>query len=192
MKLLPQWLAAASISLLAPFSYADSSGDVFESSKMKAPDLTGFYGGVSAGIYQADCFFADDNCKSGAWKLYGGYDITEKISLELAYHHLGMIQDLEVSGTGASGIVTLPVGKNGFSALGKVGAVKLNAKGNTQTIVGTQVVSTEVKKSATGLLIGAGTEYEIDDNWKIRTEYEHIGGDYSLGLLSIGVGYSSL
>lgn len=192
MKFFPKWLAAASISLLTPLSYANSYGDAFESTETKAPDLTGFYGGLSAGFYQTDCFIADDTCRSGAWKVYGGYDITEKVSLELAYHNLGTIEDLDISGTGASGVVTLPVGKNGFSVLGKVGAVKLNAKGTVKNVVGTQVISSELKKSATGMLIGAGTEYDIDDNWKIRTEYEHIGGDYSVGLFSIGVGYSSL
>lgn len=195
MKSLQHWLAVATLSLFSSMCHAeafDGYDEAFESKSTKLPSLSGFYGGLSASTYKTDCFLSDDTCKSGAWKIYGGYDITEKVSLEMAYHNLGTIEDLEVSGTGVNGVVTLPVGKNGFSVLGKVGSVKLNAKGSVTTVVSGKAVSSEVKKSATGMLIGAGTEYDIDENWKIRTEYEHIGGDHSVGLLSIGVGYSSL
>jgi opacity protein-like surface antigen len=190
-----KWLAVAVLSSLAPVSYANSydyGEDAFGSEKPKIPDLSGFYGGIGTSTYQTDCFLSTDQCQSGGWKLYGGYDITEKVSLEMTYHNLGTIEDLDVTGTGMAGVVTLPIGKNGFSVLGKVGAVKLNAQGTVTTTVGTTKAKSDVKKSATGMLIGAGTEYDIDDNWKIRTEYEHIGGDQSVGLLSIGVGYSSL
>ncbi|WP_020559263.1 outer membrane beta-barrel protein [Thiofilum flexile] len=194
MKLVLPWLAAAAISLLAPFCYADYYSDAFDSSEPRKPDinLSGLYAGASAGIYQTGCLLSDDNCRSGAWKVYGGYDITEKVSLELAYHNLGTIEDLDITGTAASGVVTLPTKKPGLSMIGKVGAIKLNAKGDVNVAVGTSVITTGVKKSLTGLLIGGGTEFEVDDNWKIRTEYEHIGGDHNLGLFSVGVGYSSL
>jgi len=166
-----QFLLAA----LAAFSTsAVMADDLFGSSDTSEGGGT-VYGGVSLGKTEVECG-GTSGCKGSNWKMYGGYDVTSNIAVEGAYHSVVKINDVKVTGLSASGLYSMPVADN-LKAFGKAGAIAWDSDGTAND---------------TDILLGAGATYKIDDNWGVRGEYEHVGGDLKANMYSVGAVFSTL
>ena len=183
-----QFLLATIVAISSTSAMAEG---LFDSSS--SSDKTGsMYAGVSLGksSLKGDTF--GDGDTSSNWKIYGGYQLTPEISAEAAYHKIGVVDkalsngdDLKLTGLSASGVYTMPVADK-LSAFGKAGfmawdsnAVRVRADKTTTPLDGTDV------------LLGAGATYKLDDNWGVRGEYEHVGGDLKANMYSVGATFSS-
>lgn len=160
---------------------AFSSASVMADDAFGTSDDSGggtLYGGVSLGKTDADCGSVD--CKSSNWKLLAGYDVTSNIAVEGAYHNLYKKDNVKATGISGAGLYKMPVSDD-IEAFGKAGFMAWEASNATSggTADGTDV------------LLGAGATYKIDDNWGIRGEYEHVGGDLKANMYSLGATFST-
>ncbi|MDD5394571.1 MAG: outer membrane beta-barrel protein [Thiothrix sp.] len=169
---------------------------------------TKLYVGGSVGVSQQgdtcnDPFF-EGSCdnKDTAVKVFGGARFDPMWGAEVAYNKLGKTSkngtigstpasiNNTLSGISASGVGYLPVAPQ-IEAFGKAGAMFWNRE-TSQTAGGT---STSSKADGTSPLLGAGAQYQLNDNLHLRGEWEHmfnVGSDsayetdadqYSVGLL---------
>ncbi len=172
MKLRPQLLAACIAGLFAVSAQAQVSG-------------SGVYVGGSLG--QAKVKGGDfpglDSTKA-AGKLYGGYEFTPNIGLELGYAQMG---DFSYNGGSveANGFFVDAVGKFPFtpqwSALARVGAFqgKLDSGGTSDR--------------GSSWKAGAGVQYDLTPNAALRAEYERykfdVMGSPSADMFTVGLNY---
>lgn len=152
-----------------------------------------FYGAFSLLKSEAECSYQGVACDSTGWKLLGGYKFTDNLAVEGGYYDL--FSNDGISATGAksvangSGIAMSTVGSysiDGKSSLsGKVGIMAWEAEGSTDGV-------TKSVMNGTDVLLGAGAGYKLNDNWQVRGEYEHVGGDLEANIYSAGVTLSTL
>ena len=147
--------------------------DLFSSSS--EGDGGTIYGGVSLGKTQADCD-GSAKCDDTNWKMYGGYEITSDLAVEGAYHSIISTESAKVTGISAAGLYSMPVADN-LEAFGKAGLMAWDSDGTA---------------SGTDFLLGAGATYKMDENWGVRGEYEHVGGDLKANMYSVGAVFSTL
>lgn len=170
----------------ASTNYVDntsSSGDLFNK---------GYYVGGAMGQSEASSYCSGaSNCEDNdsAWKVFGGYQLMDKVSVEGAYLNLGDIrkdgQNSDVSAFAAYGIGSLPVSEK-FEAFGKIGGAYWSSE------------NTDGKENGFGLAYGLGAKMFINETTKIRAEWEKIEGietsnseDTDVNMLSIGVELST-
>lgn len=151
------------------------------------------YGGASAGKADAECSDTSIDCKSTGWKLFGGYKLSPNLAVEGGYYSLGTAKEevqpgttaeVSASGVGMTGVASYPVADE-VDMFAKGGIMMWEAEGKV-TGFPTQ------KEDGTDLLLGVGAAYKLDNNWGIRGEYEHVGGDLKANMYSIGATFSSL
>jgi len=126
------------------------------------------------------------------FKVYGGYQFTPTWGLELGFSNLGnnytanvnataggattaltgfaSVQSLHLAGTG-----TLPLGKSGFSAFGKLGLSSNKIDIGNICSGTTCVAGGTASSSRTDVLLGAGMQYAVNKNVSFRLEYEDYG-----------------
>lgn len=124
------------------------------------------YFGGSLGLSSADDFCSGvSNCEDSdmGWKLFAGYDLSERLAVEGGYASLG-----KYSGTGAtsevSGFELSAVGKmplnDQIGLFGKAGLFKWTADNH------------DGERSATDVLFGAGVDYKYNTNTSLRGEWQ--------------------
>jgi len=146
----------------ASTNYVDNTttgGDLFSK---------GYYLGGAIGQSDASSFCGGaSGCENNdtAWKLFGGYKLLEKVSVEGAYLNLGDIrkdgQSSDVQGYGGYAVGALPVTEK-FEALAKVGGVYWksdNSDGN---------------ESGFSLAYGVGAKMTLNETTKLRAEWEKV------------------
>lgn len=153
-----------------------------------------FYGAFSLLKSEAECSYQGVACDSTGWKLLGGYKFNDNIAVESGYYDLFSNDGINAS-TGAksvvngSGLALSTVGSysiDGVSSLsGKVGIMAWDVEASTDG-------STKALMNGTDILLGAGAGYKLNDNWQVRGEYEHVGGDLEANVYSAGVTLSTL
>lgn len=172
MKLRPQLLAACIAGLFAVSAQAQVAG-------------SGVYIGGSVG--QAKVKGGDfpglDSTKA-AGKLYGGYEFTPNLGLELGYVQMG---DFSYNGGSvkANGYFVDAVGKFPFtpqwSGLARVGAFQGKLDGG-----GTSDRGNSWK-------VGGGVQYDLTPNAAVRAEYEryrfNVMGSPKADMLTVGLNY---
>lgn len=184
-----QLLIATLVVLSGSTAFA-SEDDLFGSSKSTSSEGGKIYGGASLGKTSIDAGCIDDSCVSfntTNWKVFGGYKITPNIAVEGGYYKIINVEEddvsLSVTGLGLMGVASLPVSDD-VEIFGKAGVMNMKAKA--------RIEEESDSASDSNLLIGAGGTFKVDDNWGIRGEYEHIGGDLPINMYSVGAVFSTL
>lgn len=156
-----------------------------------------FYVGAKAGLTQfangcdADSLELECDDQSEGVGVYGGYQALDWLALELGYDYLGKAESSYPTlvqpgaradiGAKAQGI---ELGLKADYALGERAGVF--AKGGTllwqveKSASAPGLGSVSEKDSGGALMLGAGVEYRLTDNWNTRLEYQYfndVGGD---------------
>lgn len=185
-------------------------------------EAKGFYAGVSAGqskfkgACDSESGIALSNCKDTdtAWKIFGGYQFTPYLAVELGYNDFGRItSDASVSIFGTSftgsakieatafeltGVGMLPLGHQ-FSLYGKLGAYYAETKSSanlTQTTAPFTSASSSQSGNNSNLTFGLGARYDFTKNIAVRAEWQRfskVGNDDTgkgdIDVLAIGALY---
>lgn len=96
-----------------------------------------------------------------SWKLYGGYQFSPALGLELGYNNLGSYRGADIKSWTLAGTGTVPLGTS-WSLIGKLGAAW-----NRPEFAGSS--------NNTELLVGVGVGYSVNKNLGVRLEYENFG-----------------
>lgn len=156
-----------------------SGGDLFSKA---------YYVGGTIGQSEASSFCnGDSGCEDSdsAWKVFGGYQIRDNISIEGAYLNLGDIrkngQSSDISAFAAYGVGTLPITER-FDAFAKIGGSYWKSE------------NTDGDRNGFGLAYGLGAKMSLNETTKLRAEWESIPNvqtssneDNDINMLSIGV-----
>lgn len=170
----------------ASTNYVDntsSGGDLFS----KGYYLGGAIGQSESSSYCDGATGCEDS--DSAWKVFGGYQLMDKVSVEGAYLNLGDIrkdgQSSDVSAFAAYGVGTLPVTEK-FDAFAKIGGAYWRSD------------NTDGNQNGFGLTYGLGAKMTLNETTKIRAEWEKITDvdtssteDTDVNMLSIGVEFST-
>lgn len=183
-----------------------------------ASSFSSFYGGASLGHtlegdcpeseysgYSISCGEKDDKAFN-SWKAFAGYKVTDSFAIEGAYHNLGSYYIRETSNsypisteiTGDLSALTLaavPYKKvsDNVEVFGKFGVAQVKADLGLEQTYYNNSYKGETTEKDTGLLIGAGANVKVSDNFGVRGEYEHLNVmDDGLNTLSFGAFFSSL
>ncbi|WP_158134222.1 outer membrane beta-barrel protein [Vibrio navarrensis] len=165
-----------------------------------------FYVGGKAGLTlfsdQCGASYLDCDEHSEGFGVYGGYQATDWLALELGYDALGKAKVTYPTQNGAvvSDDVRVKSIEAGIKAdwalserigvFGKTGTlIWLAEKGHSQS----GQPSTEVDDRGSSVMLGAGLEYRLSEQWNTRLEYQYfnnVGGDNGRGtdVHFIGVG----
>ena len=149
-----------------------------------------FYGGVSVGLAEADGLCSGDlagadSCddEDTAWKILGGYHITERIGVEFFYADFGKFDgsgsfdsfsasgSVEADGFGLSGVYTYPVNER-FGIFGKAGVFRWEAEFSASLSDTFETVSDSANDGRLDLTFGAGAEYALTEKLSLRAEWE--------------------
>jgi len=151
----------------------------------------GSIGPSEAGDYCAGATGCED--KDTAWKVFGGYKITERLSAEASYVNLGdihkavdaTVQNSDVSAMTATAVGTMPVNDQ-FDVFGKVGAMRWSSD------------NTAGSESGFGMTYGVGAKMNISEKTKLRAEWEKLpgietspGNETDVNMLSVGIELST-
>ncbi|GAA0399301.1 outer membrane beta-barrel protein [Cocleimonas flava] len=176
-----------------PFDYKKASTNYVDNTSGGFGSIANpyFFGG-SIGASEASSYCSgESNCEDTdtAWKIFGGYKFTDKLSVEGAYMNLGDIykngQNSDVSAFSAYGVGTLPVTEQ-FDVFGKVGATRWSSD------------NTDGSESGFGASFGVGAKMHINENTKLRAEWEKVldvetsdSESSDINMLSVGVELST-
>ena len=154
------------------------------------------YFGGSIGPSEADSYCTGaTGCedKDTAWKVFGGYKMTERLSAEAAYVNLGdihktsggTVQNSDVSALTAAAVAAMPISDQ-FDIFGKVGVMRWSSD------------NTAGDESGFGMTYGVGAKMNISEKTKLRAEWEKLpsietapGEKTDVNMLSVGVELST-
>lgn len=171
MKLKTKVLAACIASVCAASAFAQSG----------SPNNPGFYVGGSVGQskLKSGGFPGQDTSDTGG-KIYGGYEFTPNLAVELGYVDFGSWGPGKGNGEFVDVVGKFPIAK-GFSALARGGAFRGEYDNGLSTSTGTSYK------------FGGGVQYDLNANVGLRAEYERykfdVTGSPKSDLLSVGVNY---
>ncbi|MGO2343737.1 MULTISPECIES: OmpA family protein [Vibrio] len=153
-----------------------------------------FYLGAKTGWANFDYCESGDDCDDDAWggSVYGGYQFNEWFSLEGGYNYLGKAKASSSSNTLESKVQNGELGAkldwnltSAWNLFGKVGTSYNDIEHD---------VSTGYSKSDNNwsVMLGAGVEYQLSHNWRIRTEYQWFDDVGSSSIAKSDVNYLTL
>ncbi len=166
----PLALAASLILSIPTVTHADplSFTNPFSTSASGATpgSFNPVYFGASLGRSTSDNFCTGlNNCDDSdmGWKLFAGYDYSERLAFEVGYNSIGNLtsasKSSEVTGFEFSALGKIPLNDK-LGLFGKAGMFKWTAKNN------------DGKRSAFDIMFGAGVDYKLNDNMSLRGEWE--------------------
>lgn len=168
MKLKTSIALASLLLISAPTLSADplSFTNPFSTSSGTPGSYNPVYFGGSLGYISDDNFCSgQSNCDDSdmGWKLFAGYDYSERVAFEVGYNSLGSFASStsksEVSGFEFAALGKMPLNDQ-ISLFGKAGLFKWTADNTTG------------KRSAADFMFGAGVDYKMNDNMSLRGEWE--------------------
>ncbi len=183
------WLAITGLLCLSSAVMAE---DLFNLDK---PSDDQFYGGFSLSTSDTDrCSYHGVDCKGNGWKLFGGYKFTPNVGVEGGYYRLfrrdgtsgNDYVTLNATGMALSAVGSMPLNSQ-TEVFGKAGFMTWDLNGKLTN----GVDSGQVNSGGTDVLLGVGAGYKLTENWGIRGEYEHVGGDLKAGIYSVGTTFST-
>lgn len=147
----------------------------------------GAIGPAEGGSYCSGATNCED--KDTAWKLFGGYKFTDRLSAEGSYVVLGDLhkngENSDISVIAAHAVAAIPVTEK-FEIFGKLGVMRWNSD------------NTEGSEDGFGVAYGAGAKMHLNETTKLRAEWEKFPDietsptkDTDLNMLSIGVELST-
>jgi len=124
-----------------------------------------------------------------AWKVFGGYKFTDKLAVEGAYMNLGDMyknsEHSDVSAFSINGVGSLPVTEK-FDVFGKIGATRWSSDNSGGS------------ESGFGMTYGVGAKMNMNENTKLRAEWEKVmdvetsgSEETDINVLSVGVELST-
>jgi opacity protein-like surface antigen len=134
---------------------------------------------------------------AAAFKLYGGYRLTEHFGVEAGYARLGRINQwtqglngaTQQSATGqafyAAATARLPLNE-AFALHARLGVARGKVSGREALVPANQ----RVDGSATGAMVGFGAEYRFHQNFSLTADYDHFGKlskNAKGGMLTVGL-----
>lgn len=158
--------------------------------------LNQYYFGGTIGASDAGSYCSGStDCEDGdtAWKLFGGYKISENLSAEAAYVNLGDVhktgtngaENSDVTALTATAVGSMPVTEQ-FDVFGKVGAMRWSSD------------NTSGDQSGFGLTYGIGAKMGLNETTKLRAEWEKFpsietsdSDKTDVNMLSVGVELST-
>jgi len=155
-----------------------------------------FFGG-SFGQAEADGFCKTTtacNNEDTAWKAYGGYNLNKMMDVEVAYHSIGDISRTTANGTETAELSAISINGVGkyevnetIGIFGKIGAASWTS------------TNTAGDEDGIGLTYGFGAKISMNENMKIRAEWETISGvntggssDSDTSTMSLGIELKTL
>ena len=155
-----------------------------------------FFGG-SFGQAEADGFCktsSDCNAEDTSWKIYGGYTLNKSMDIEVGYHSIGDLSRTTAAGTEASELSAVSIAGVGkyevnetIELFGKLGAASWTSS------------NTSGDKDGTALTYGFGAKISMNENMKIRAEWETLpsvetggSGDSDVSTMSLGIELKTL
>lgn len=160
------------------------------------------YVGASAGVANTDeCNFAYCDEWDTGWKIFGGFEVNEYISMEVGYADLGTVGYGEAGSRETNGMIMQAIGtyalNPSFTLIGRGGMNILNTEVNG-TVAGTpngNTGDTDVVWS-----VGLGAQYNATKTVALRLEWERYfeagssnfnggTGEADIDLISAGVVY---
>jgi OOP family OmpA-OmpF porin len=182
-------------------------------------ETKGFYAGISLGqskfkgACDSEAGVAVSNCKDTdtAWKIFGGYQFTPNLAVELGYNDFGRISGdatltfggstftgnakVEATAFELTGVGTLPLGQQ-FSLYGKLGVYYAETKASAnvqQTTPPFASASSSQSDNNSNLTFGLGARYDFTKNIAVRAEWQRfskVGSDNTgkgdIDVLAIG------
>lgn len=176
-----------------------------------------WYVGVGAGESMADANASDLDAiwatvgltttstvddKDTAWKIFGGYQLTENFGIEVAYMDFGAIEgdsiitapvagrigiDLDTTAWIADAVGRLSL-NNQFGIFGKVGIAAWDTDASVSAVAGGAAVSDSYSEDDTDFHFGVGADYAVTSNLGVRAEWERVDdGDGDLDAWTLGM-----
>ena len=176
------------------FDYNKASTNYVDNSSSGGSGVSNpYYFGGTIGMSDASSYCSGEtNCEDvdTAWKLFGGYKLTNKLGIEAAYVNLGDIyknnQNSDVSAFTATAVGTLPVSEQ-FDVFGKLGAMRWNSDN-----------SNGEDQDGFGVTYGVGTKMHLSETMNLRAEWEKFPSietsnteDTDINMLSVGIELST-
>jgi len=193
----------AALALVSVAALSVPSLGMAQGMSMTGPD-SGWLVGGSFGQSKIDCDTAgvpgvscDDS--DTAWRIFGGYQFSKHLAVELGYSTLG---EATISGAGITATVEakafdlvavgiLPINQQ-LSVFGKLGMYKADSDLSSNTpLIGS------ASDSNTDVTYGIGLQYDFNKNFGLRAEWQQYkkvgsddtGGEGDVDVMSIGVIY---
>jgi OOP family OmpA-OmpF porin len=161
----------------------------------KAAGDSGFYAGASGGLAQTGINETGFKENDIAFKVFGGYSITDLIAFEGAYIDGGnpsigepgdAFADASVTAINASVLLRARTGSS-FALFAKIGYAMYDFK-VAAAVPG--IAAVESKQSDSGVSYGLGVTYTIARKYLVRAEFEGLElSDASFYMVTIGAGY---
>jgi len=171
-----------------PFSYGNATKNYADNTTSNNGNSVSnpYYLGGTIGSSDASSYCdGETGCEDTdtAWKLFGGYQLTDMLSGEVGYVNLGDIhkngENSDVSAFTANAIGSMQVTER-FDVFGKVGGMRWNSD------------NTNGDKDGFGFTYGLGVKMRLSESTKLRAEWEkhpdiETGNDESdVNMLSVG------
>jgi OOP family OmpA-OmpF porin len=148
-----------------------------------------------------------DNNRSGAGKIYGGYQINENWAVEGGYFNLGnfgytattnpigtLNGDIKIQGVNLDLVGMVPLSKS-FSAFGRVGVTHSQSRDHFTSTGAVNVINPNPRENSNNWKAGLGLQYALSDRTAIRGEVERyrvrdaIGHRGDVNMVSVGLVY---
>lgn len=150
-----------------------------------------YFGGTIGPAEGSSYCSGASNCedKDSAWKLFGGYKFTDKLSAEGSYVTLGDLhkngENSDVSVIAAHGVASMPLTEK-FDVFGKLGVMRWSSD------------NTDGGQDGFGVAYGVGAKMHMSETTNLRAEWEKYPGietssseDTDINMLSVGVELST-
>lgn len=140
----------------------------------------GAYVGVNAGSTEHHIDFMDESGSdtSTGVKLYGGYQFTPAIGLELGYVRFGEIEESDPEFSISYKPTAMYAALTGtmaispaFNLIGKLGVSRSNSKLEAAYLD----MSGEAESKVTSAMFGIGVQYKFSETMSVMAEYENFG-----------------
>jgi len=184
-------VTSASADLPNPFNYNSKSTNanyVDNNSNNGSAVVNPYYFGGAIGPAEGNGYCSGAvKCedKDSAWKLFGGYKFTDRLSAEGSYVTLGDLhkngENSDVSVIAVHGVASMPVTEQ-FEVFGKLGVMRWSSD------------NTDGGQDGFGAAYGVGVKMHMNETTKLRAEWEKYPGietssseDTDIDMLSVGM-----
>lgn len=193
-------IATSSSSFAEGFDYKKASANYVDNTSSGNNDGAGglnqYYFGATIGASDAGSYCSGStSCEDGdtAWKVFGGYKISENLSAEASYVNLGDLhkttgagtENSDVTALTATAVGSMPINEQ-FDIFGKVGGMRWSSD------------NTSGSQDGFGLTYGVGAKMNLNETTKLRAEWEKFPSietsttdKTDVNMLSVGVELST-
>jgi OmpA-OmpF porin, OOP family len=146
-----------------------------------------------------------------AWSLFGGYNFTQHLGVEVGYHHLGTAKyrataslaifgeieavsvgaDITARGFTAAGVGRLPIG-DVFELRAMVGVFVADADVTVRIRIDDISEQDSFSENSTDVFFGAGAAFHFARNWTLGADYRlfrNVGDEFDISTLTVGLSY---